>query len=258
MDLPGFETFDFADGGIRHPVFRRGQGPGVVLIHELPGMTQECIRLAERIAASDFRVYMPLLFGQPGERASNKNFARVCISREFRAFAARRSSPVVDWLRALARRAHEECGGPGVGAIGMCLTGNFALGLMVDEILLAPVASQPSLPLSFIGRGKHELAIEPEKLARVKERASQGTRLLGLRFSGDTVCPAERFARLREELGSAFEAIEIDSSEGNPHGIDPRSHSVLTGQLVDQEGHPTREALERVLAFLAENLRPGS
>lgn len=250
--IPGFETFDFEEGGIRHPVFCRGDGPGVVLMHELPGMTDPSIRLAERIAERDFRVYMPLLFGQPGQRAPLRNLARVCVSREFRIFAARRSSPVVDWLRTLAREAHADCGGPGVGAIGMCLTGNFALGLMVDEHLLAPVASQPSLPLGF---GREALAIDPGDLERVKERAQAGARLLGLRFSEDRICPAARFDRLREELGEAFEAIEIDSSEGNPHGIGKSAHSVLTDDLVDREGHPTLEALERVFAFLDHHLR---
>ena len=254
MALPGFEVFEFEQAGIRHPVFHRGTGPGVVLMHELPGMTEPCIRLAERIADRGFRVYMPLLFGKAGQRAPAGNFFRVCISREFRIFAGRRSSPVVDWLRALSRRAHEECGGPGVGAIGMCLTGNFALGLMVDEHLLAPVASQPALPIGFGAAGRRALALEPGELARIKERTEQGARLLGLRFSEDGVCPAERFARLREELGPAFEAVEIDSSEGNPHGLPGTAHSVLTDELVDREGHPTRAALERVLEFLQSHL----
>ncbi len=149
MGIPDFEPFDFEDAGIRHQVFCRGEGPAVVLMHDLPGMTEACVQLAERIAERGFRVYMPLLFGKAGERATVRNSLRVCIRREFRIFAARRSSPVVDWLRALSRRAFADCGGPGVGAIGMCLTGNFALGLMLDEHLLAaPSERSPSPPAS--------------------------------------------------------------------------------------------------------------
>ena len=81
--------------------------------------------------------------------------------------------------------------------------------------------------------------------------------MLGLRFTRDPLCPPERFERLRSELGRGFEGIEIDSARGNPHGIAATAHSVLTTDLVDREGHPTRAALERVLAFFDEQLRSG-
>jgi len=92
----------------------------------------------------------------------------------------------------------------------------------------------------------------------VKERAAQGACLLGLRFTHDTAVPKARFDALRRELGDAFIAVEIDSSPANPHGIPRTAHSVLTQHLVDEPGHPTREALDRVLAFFAERLRPAS
>ena len=98
MHIPGFESFDFDHGGIRHPVFCQGQGPGVILMHELPGLSCPCIRLADRIARHGFRVYMPLFFGKPGEHALFKNTVRVCVSREFHVFATRRSSPVSECL----------------------------------------------------------------------------------------------------------------------------------------------------------------
>ena len=67
-------------------------------------------------------------------------------------------------------------------------------------------------------------------------------------------CPVERFDRLRAEFGERFEAIEIDSSKGNAFGIPPDAHSVLTIHFVDQDGHPTRKALDRTLAFFRERL----
>jgi dienelactone hydrolase len=181
---------------------------------------------------------------------------RACVSREFKVLAARESSPITHWLRALCRELHRELGGPGVGAIGMCLTGNFALALMVDPWVMAPVLSQPSLPFPLGAERKAGLHISDEDLAVVKERTERdGVRLLGLRFTADPVCPKERFDRLRDTLGPAFEAIEIDSSPGNPHGIKRLAHSVVTNDLVDEDGHPTRAALDRVLSFFAEHLR---
>ena len=78
--------------------------------------------------------------------------------------------------------------------------------------------------------------------------------VLGLRFTADPAVPLARFETLRRELGDAFIAVEIDSSRGNPHGIGRRAHSVLTLDLVDEPGHPTRAALQQVLAFLQERL----
>jgi dienelactone hydrolase len=163
---------------------------------------------------------------------------------------------VVTWLRALAAQAHAECGGPGVGAVGMCFTGGYALAMAVEPAVLAPVLSQPGMPAPLTARKRAALGLDPADLATVKARTSDGLCVLGLRFSQDKGSPPERFATLRAELGENFEAIEIDSSPGNPHGIPKRAHSVLTEELVDTPGHPTRAALDRVMAFFAGRLQP--
>jgi dienelactone hydrolase len=260
VTLSGFEVAPFAHDGKTYDVYRRGHGPGVVVIHEIPGITPQVERFATRVADEGFTVAMPNLFGTPGKPISKgykiAQVARACVSREFAVMAARRASPITDWLRALARALHAEVGGRGVGAVGMCITGNFALAMMVDEAMMAPVLSQPSLP-GPIGRARREgLHVDDEALAIIKRRAAEGVRVLGLRFTADPSCPAERFARLRRELGDSFEAIEIDSSPGNPFGNPPDAHSVLTTHLVDRDGHPTRAALERVLSFFREQLIP--
>jgi dienelactone hydrolase len=246
---------------VERVVFRRGQGPGVVVMHELPGITPPVADFAVRVSDAGFTVYLPCLFGTPGKPLSGgyvlQQLARVCISREFRLLAKKKSSPVTDWLRALCRHVHGQCGGPGVGAVGMCLTGGFALSLMMDSSVLAPVLSQPSLPLPVTPSHRCALGISDQELATVKRRVEAGERVLGLRFSRDWKCPNERFETLRRELGAGFEALEIDSSPGNPYGIKPSAHMVLTGDFVDQEGHPTRAAMERVIAFLQERLRSG-
>lgn len=247
--------------GEQYPVYTQGQGPGVVIVHEVPGITPEVARFGRIVAARGFRVYLPALFGEPGKpfgpAYSVGQIARACIRREFAVLAGGGSSPITHWLRALCRAAHAECGGPGVGAVGMCLTGNFALSLMVDESVMAPVLSQPSLPFPLDAERRRGLHLSSADLQCVKRRATQeGVRVLGLRFTHDAMCPSERFQRLREELGNSFEAIEIDSSLGNRAGVKPWAHSVLTNDLIDASGHPTRAALDRVLAFFEEQLRP--
>jgi len=260
MALDGFDAFSFAHDGETKTVFRRGAGPAVVIMHEIPGITPPVAEFARRVADAGFTAYLPHLFGTPGKPLSTGymlgQLGRACISREYRVLARNQSSPVTDWLRALCRRAHAECGGPGVGALGMCLTGNFALALMVDEAVMAPVLSQPSLPFPLSAAHKAALHVSATELTAIKQRAEAGCPVLGLRFTADPSCPGERFATLRRELGDRFESIEIDSGPGNPHGIPRSAHSVLTNDLVDRDGHPTRAALDRVLAFFRERLRP--
>lgn len=252
--IAGFDQQPFAHEGINHTVYTSGAGPGIVLIHELPGLTEACIRLARKLVDASYRVYMPLLFGEAGKSAVLRNTKHVCISREFKVFAANETSPIVNWLRAVCALAHRECGGPGVGAIGMCLTGNFVISLMADEHMLAPVSCQPSLPFHMGGRRRSALAVDPEELEKAKLRARNGQKLLCFRFSNDFMSPEARFKRLEREFGDAFDGTRIDSSRGNEHHIKPRSHAVLTKDFVDREGHPTRAALEKVLSFFGERL----
>jgi dienelactone hydrolase len=257
--LPGFQPSTFRHRGRSHPVYRAGTGPAVIVIHEIPGLHPGMLSFARRLLDGGYTVYLPSLFGRPGLPASTgallRSVLRVCVSREF-AILTDRTSPVVGWLRALAVKAHRECGGPGVGAIGMCVTGGFALAMAVEPAVLAPVASQPGLPAPVTAAKRAAVGLDPADLTAVKARTQRGLCVLGLRFSADRGCPAERFATLRRELGAAFEAIEVDSSPGNPYGIPTRAHAVLTVDLVDTPGHPTRAALERVLAFLDQRLHP--
>jgi dienelactone hydrolase len=260
MALSDYQVHEFSHAGYSYPVFRRGSGPAVVVIHEVPGLTPEVIAFADRVAEAGFSVYMPSLFGTPGKRFSmtyaGRQIARACIRKEFAVLEARGSSPVVDFLRGLCQAAHEETGGP-VGAIGMCLTGNFALTLAVDDWLMAPVLSQPSLPFPVRSSLRRALHLSDADLERVRHRVTdQGLKVLGLRFTEDPACPGARFRRLEQEFGDGFEAIEIDSSRGNAAGIPRTAHSVVTKDLVDRAGHPTRQALDRVLAFFRERLQP--
>jgi len=227
-------------------------------MHEVFGFTPTLARLCRWFAQAGFRVYAPILFGTPD--ALNKvtiapsRIAALCISREFTMLAANRSSPVTDWLRQLARLAHQECGGTGVGAIGLCLTGGFALSMAIDPVIMAPVLGEPSLP----PLNHAALDISPAELACVKTRTrDEGLTILGYRFQGDTLSRAGRFATLRTAFGSAFKGTELPDESGNPAGMKSQGkppHSVFTEDLIDAPGEKTRAAVDEVIAFFHHRL----
>jgi dienelactone hydrolase len=257
--LDAFTETTFAFEGVTRTVYRGGSGPGVVVVHEVPGITPLVADFGRRVIDAGFTVAMPSLFGEPGRPMSfgyiAKSLTSACISKEFSTWALNRTSPVIEWLRALARDLHEQAGGKGVGAVGMCLTGGFALAMAVDDDLLAPVLSQPSMPLPLGKARSSALGLSDADLTRVRDRVERDDLcVLGLRFSHDRAVPDARWARYRQELGDNFIAVEIDSSPGNPHGIPKAAHSVLTEHLVDEPGHPTKDALDRVLAFFRDRL----
>jgi dienelactone hydrolase len=263
--LAAYERATFTHDGATRAVFRRGTGPAVIVIAEMTGVTPKVVEFADRVAAIGCTAVLPHLFGTPGRDPYTggrlagagimlSSLVPACVSREFTVFATGRSSPVVSWLRALATDEHGRCGGPGVGAVGMCFTGGFALAMATDERVLAPVLSQPSLPLRPIGSSRRSIDISPAELDTVKGRCSaEGLQVLGLRFRGDRLVPAERFAFLADELGDGFVAVEIDDESANPDAAGP-AHSVLTEHLVDEPGQPTRDALDQVLELFRARL----
>lgn len=260
--LSDFAARDVEFDGKRKKVFVAGDGPAVIVMAEMPGISPEVARFARWVRDAGFTVYMPVLFGDPGRPANNLFHGigvmiRGCISREFHAFRSNSSGPIAQWLRALARLALEESGGKGVGAIGMCFTGNFALSMMLEPAMLAPVLSQPSLPLNDpAGTG-----ITPAELTAVKERLDRDDlTVLAYRFKGDRFCQAQRFAAFSEALGDRFKPRVLEDSAANTdlspffakHVTTP--HSVVTAHLIDQAGQPTVVARDEILAFFASRL----
>jgi dienelactone hydrolase len=254
--LADYEKSEFSDGRWTRPVYRRGSGPAVIVIHEMPGLHPLVVRFADRVAAAGMTVFCPVLFGVPGRPANHPGGALtmlggMCVRREFNAWASDKSSPIVDWLRALARKAHAECGGKGVGAVGMCFTGGFALSMMTEPSVVAPVLSQPSLPM-VMGNAKRAAGIgaTPGEVACAKRRfAEEDLSMIGLRFYGDPFVPDARFDSYKREFGEAFEAIELDPKDAAPGGM-ANPHSVLTINL--SEDGPTKAAEQRVIAFFRE------
>ncbi|MBO9539442.1 dienelactone hydrolase family protein [bacterium] len=261
--LDDFDPREITLNDVTKKVYIAGTGPAVIVMTEMPGISPHVARFSRWVRDAGFTVYMPSLFGRdgavPGAEEGAAVFQRACVSAEFRALSANESSPVTIWLRALARLAHEECGGPGVGAIGMCFTGNFALTMMLEPSMLAPVLSQPSLPLN----DPAGLNISPDELAAVRERLDrEDLTVLAYRFEGDRFCKAQRFAAYSEALGERFVGRVLPDSAANPdtapffsrHVAFP--HSVVTAHLIDEAGQPTVAARDEILSFFKQRLAP--
>jgi dienelactone hydrolase len=259
--LEDFIVREITLNGIAKRVFVSGSGPAVIVMTEMPGISPHVARFSRWVRDAGFTVYMPSLFGRDGALVSAEEgvavMQRACVSAEFRAFAANESSPVTVWLRALAKFAHEECGGLGVGAIGMCFTGNFALSMMLEPAMLAPVVSQPSLPLN----DPAGMAMAPEELAAVRQRLEkEDLTVMAYRFAGDKFCKAQRFAAFSEALGDRFVARVLPDSAANTdlppffatHVTTP--HSVVTAHLIDEAGQPTIAARDEILSFFKQRL----
>lgn len=266
-DLHDFDETTFTHDGKERRVFRKGAGPAVIVIAEMPGITPKVADFARKVADIGCTAVMPHLYGSPGRdplpgahgkaaaaRYMVSSLVPACVSREFVVFATGRTSPVVSWLRALAAAEHERCGGPGVGVVGMCFTGGFALAMATDDRVLAPVMSQPSMPVAIRKRDRRSIDCSAEDLAVVKKRCEEeGLEVIGLRFKSDRLVPKERFEFLRDELGDAFVSVELEDSDANPEAPVP-PHSVLTEHLVDQPGQATRAALDKVLDMFRARL----
>ncbi|MFB7427719.1 dienelactone hydrolase family protein [Streptomyces hydrogenans] len=259
--LDDFEHREVEVEGVSKRVYVSGTGPAVVLMPEMPGISPDVARFARWIRDAGLSVYVPSLFGVDGAYpladAAGTVMRRACVSAEFRAFAGGGTSPVVGWLRGLARTAHAERGGPGVGAVGLCFTGNFALSMTLEPAVVAPVVNHPSLPLDDPGG----LELGAEDAAAVAERVRrEGLKVLAYRFEDDRWCTGRRFAAYRALLGDAFDGRVLPAGVAN---TDPPpffrevvgcAHSVVTAHLVDAAGHPTVRARDEIIAFLAERL----
>ena len=232
----GAHTFD----GVSHATYRRGSGPGVIIIHEIPGITPEVATFAQEVVDAGHTVVMPSLFGTDGAAMTPGTTARalrqVCVSREFTKLRTGETTPVAGWLRSLARELHQELGGPGVGALGMCFTGGFALAMTVDESVVAPVLCQPSTPFAIGPTRSRDVNLSPADLDIVKGRCAAGQQVLGVRYRKDPAV-GKRFERLTTELGDAFIRVELEG----------RGHSTVTV-------HRQQVAVDAVLAFFGEQL----
>ena len=279
--MADYEPFPFQHARISHPVYVGGEGPPILLMHELPGLLHECRQLADKLVNVGFQVYMPLMFGEfdtPFSAAKTVlNVPKLCIRREFHLWARSGNSPILGWLRGLANEVATRSGHDKVGAIGMCLTGNFALSLVSEPAIEAAVGSQPSLPLFGAA---HAAVDQPEKAKRAAEQLASDygePALLGYRFEQDKLCKHEKFEALNALFGSTFRGVEVPGNEhamltahfALPHdgvdvpadlsGIRPTDGGLFKATDVwGEDGEPTHHALVEIIAFLKARLDPSS
>lgn len=241
--LAGWEKGSFTAAGFTRDTYRRGSGPGIVLVHEVPGITPKVTEFGNELVDAGFTVVMPSLVGTPGKEFSNgyamSSLTKVCVSKEFSALAMNKTSPIIAFLRALGRQLHSEVGGKGIGALGMCFSGGFALGMMIDDHMVAPVLSQPSLPFAMGKKRGANLHLSADDERAVQRRAAAGCEVLGLRYTGDRLV-GDRFSTLRDLIGDKFVAIELPSSKKS-------DHSVLTEQRDEA-------SVQRVISFFKDKL----
>ncbi|MFG1912645.1 dienelactone hydrolase family protein [Kribbella sp. NPDC048928] len=247
--------------GVAKTVHVSGSGPAVVVMPEMPGISPDVARLARWVRDAGFTVFVPSLFGvdgaYPTAEEGQKIVRRACVSAEFSAFAGGGTSPISSWLRGLARIALAEAGGPGVGAIGLCFTGNFALTMALEPAVIAPVVNHPSLPLDAPG----ELELSPADADALAERFRRDDlQVLAYRFQGDRWCTAQRFAAYQRLLGDAFLGHVLPADAANPdpppffRDVVQTAHSVVTAHFVNEAGHPTVQARDEILSFLTARL----
>lgn len=264
MAALGYAERPFAHGGIEHPVFSKGDGRPVLLLHELPGLAQPAVNFAERLLAAGYQVHLPLLVGEVLQRATLANTRRLCVSAEFARLQAGASAPVTVWLRALAADIVQQRGGARVGAIGMCLTGAFIIPLVLTPGVVAGVVSQPAVPFDplYLVTGlqrdsawRSQLNIHDDELRDAAACAqAEGKRLLVQRYSADRLCPAQRIQRIAQAFGAAAEVHEYDEPSWLRRALNP--HALLTEEYDKRpaDDAATRQALQRVLDFLDRHL----
>jgi dienelactone hydrolase len=267
--LERFAHFEFESGGLSHRVYHAGErsNPPLLLMPEIAGLSPGLLLFAGRLIEARFQVYVPWLFGPLGSRAPLRNAMRLCISREFANLRAGVSAPVTTWLRALAGHISRQNGGTRVGAIGMCLTGAFAIPLVIDPEVVAAVAAQPSVPLSplfagfGIGRGARlgKLNVSGSDIAAARERLESGSaRLLALRCRADRICPAEKLQRFRREFPVGLDVREYGEPDGRnclgerPHATFTKEYRLVPDALAD---HHSRVALADLVSFFDRYLR---
>lgn len=252
--LPRLECASFTHGPFTRDVYRAPvSGPAVILIHEGGGLSLSTVRIADRLSAAHLTPVLPVLIDRPRRRASGLQVARniygLCVAREFGAFAHNESTPIVDWLRALARNEHERAGGPGVGVIGMCFSGGYAIAMATEPSVAAAVSAEPALPWAVPFR-RTDLPMSATEWAEVADRAKEGFCVRTLRYQQDFKSPGSRMRFIEQMLPNAS-VVELPTRN-------PFKHSVLADATLADANSELGRALTGTISYLVERLIPPS
>lgn len=204
-----------------------GQGPwpGVLILHELFGLTSSVRADARHLAREGYLVMAPDLYSGGMRRYCMKFFfSREALANTSTAEPVREIHALLDQLKAMP-----ECNGR-LGMIGMCMTGGFVLQMARRDDLDAPVVYHHAFGLG--GSGLSDA-----------DAAEIGQLVQGHFAAVDRMCPPSKVEALARQLG---DRLEVNVYEGVGHGL--RSQFRHTAQ--------SEEAWQRTLAFFAEQLAP--
>jgi dienelactone hydrolase len=268
--LAQFEPPHYAFLGSRFTVFTpRGAGsprtgPPIILLHEMPALSPDLLDLALRLSRNNYSVYVPLLWGKEDENAASRfvffrHAFELRASSRWRAGIADVHRPILDDLAELCRKIIVEHPNQRIGVIGNCLTGifPFALAARVPEVA-APIASQPTLPLTLSKSDWPKTGLSSEDTRRLQERirTEPNFQLLGFRFEEDLVSPAARFDTLKRQFHPRFVDGTIPVKYYHCRDEMPRHpHAVLTECHMENPKLATSHAWQECLNFLAAKLR---
>jgi len=271
--LPPVAFSNFSTGSLAHfqvlkaspPREWAKPAPPIIMLHELPGMYDPFLRFATNLSAQGYTVYLPVLFGKPGDDKTFWNSAQLTFNpfrvARWHCFRAGETAPIVADLKTLCYEVGLRHPGEKMGVVGMCLTGSFPLALMSETQVQAVVVCQPATPVwNWNASRKADLGLSPEDIA-VAVRASQARNIpvFGVRFELDTVANGEKFKHLRGLFGLSFLDYTIRRpeyfDESGKRILDAKAHSVFAGCFVGSTNHPTFQRFQDLCHYLDAQLK---
>ena len=243
------------------------EGPPVLLMHPITGLTDKVLLVGQQLSATDpgYRVYVPRFFGKWGGDGSGfGGFVHTGFSCDWKVFAKNRLGPIEQRVGALCDQIYEERGQQ-VVVIGTCLTANMAIAMLDRPSVRAAVACQPALPMVRCSTAqKRALAIDNSRLGEIKLAVSEdpGKQLLAFRYVCDDISPQARMTRLHDLLGeehfTCFMLARGDDKVKIPDYAEhiPASKSDGHSTLVDQHIrclHECQTVYQKVVAFLDQH-----
>ena len=220
-----------------------GPWPGVVVVHDAFGMSDDMRDQADWLAAAGYVALLPDLYSEDGR---TRGWGRVpCVARTMQQLS-RREGPAFDRLEsaraALADR--DDCTGV-VGVIGFCMGGGFAL-------LLAgrPGWSAASVNYGMLPKGENAL-----------DATVDGACPVVASFGGDDPSLRGAAGRLEAALDRAGVPADVREYAGVQHGFITRTAdtSPLVPLLrrvmgVSHDHEASADARRRILGFFDEHL----
>jgi dienelactone hydrolase len=232
---------------------RRLAGAGILLLHEINGASPACLHLARQFADQvGCPVYVPILFGQPGQDDSSTGFAIGFTDDDWSGvvFTEHHTPPVIGKLRDLKADLARRDGIKRWAVVGMCFTGSFPLAFLNEGDVKAAVVAQPATPLIHLTEeGSRSLGLSPEDLAAA---AKSSAPVYGIRFEGDCISPEARLAHIASLVGKdRFKDGTIHQNEFGCY-VKMGAHNTLT---YTRDLHDPANPVNQHVAQLIRDLR---